>query len=173
MLHELIVFGGVAFWIITAIVFLLAICLVESVDEFSGASVVQIGYVLFLVAFTNITLDLSPYWWCPIPYLIIGVLWFLFMMTHRVKQLRRWIDEQADPDDFRRKLKENKLSFHRDREKWLDIYKTEPSWPKFFDRVVLWPLSMLKFATRDLLRLVYDACTDALVRYRNSLLGIK
>ncbi len=94
VVYELIVFGGVAFWLLTAIVFLIALSMVESLEEFSGASALQCGYIVFLVLFCNIRLDLSPYWWSPIPYLLIGLVWFLFMMTHRVKSLRRWIDKQ-------------------------------------------------------------------------------
>jgi hypothetical protein len=171
MFYELIVFGGVAFWLLTVIVILIALSMVESLEEFSGASALQCGYIAFLVLFCNISLDLSPYWWSPVPYLLIGLLWFLFMMTHRVKSLRRWIDKQPDPDQLRHDLQ--KGCPHTIPEEWLFIYKTEPSWPKFFDRVLLWPLSMVKFASRDMLKAVYDVCLDRLISYKNALLGIK
>jgi hypothetical protein len=171
MVYELIVFGGVAFWLITAIVFLIALSLVESIDDFSGASVFQCGYILFLLLFCNINLDLSPYWWSPVPYLLVGLLWFLFMMTHRVKSLRRWIDKQPLPDEIRKQLKHG--GRYSVETKWRHIYETEPSWPKFFDRVLLWPLSMMKFASRDMLKAVYDACVERLVAYKHALLGIK
>jgi hypothetical protein len=171
MVYELIVFGGFAFWLLTAIVFLIALSMVESLEEFSGASALQCGYIVFLVLFCNISLDLSPYWWSPVPYLLIGLLWFLFMMTHRVKSLRRWIDKQPNPDEIRKNLKDG--SGYSVATEWRHIYNTEPSWPKFFDRVLLWPLSMVKFASRDMLKAVYDVCVDRLVAYKHALLGIK
>jgi hypothetical protein len=171
MVYELLVFGGTAFWLLTAIVFLTALSMVESIEEFSGASALQCGYIVFLVLFCNISLDLSPYWWSPVPYLLIGLLWFLFMMTHRVKSLRRWIDKQSAPDEIRAYLKNgSRCDIPRE---WAHIYNTEPSWPKFFDRVLLWPLSMVKFASRDMLKAVYDVCVERLVAYKHALLGIK
>lgn len=170
MIYELIVFGGVAFWLITAIVFIMTLNLVESLDDISGASILQIGYIVFLVLFCNVGFDISKYWWSPIPYLIIGLLWFLFMMTHRVKSLRRWIDKQSDPDEIRKSLKDCSEKIPNE---WRHIYVTEPSWPKFFDRVLLWPLSMVKFACSDMLKAVYDVRVDKLVAYKHALLGIK
>lgn len=171
MVYELIVLGGVAFWLITAIVFLTTLSMVESLDEFSGAAMLQCGYIVFLVMFCNISLDLSKYWWSPIPYLLIGLLWFLFMMTHRVKSLRRWIDKQSNPDEIRADLKAG--HGYKIPDEWKHIYNTEPSWPKFFDRVLLWPLSMVKFASRDMLKAVYEVCVERLVAYKHALLGIK
>lgn len=171
MLYELIVFGGVAFWLLTAIVLIIAFSTVESIEEFSTASAIQCAYIVFLILFCNISLDLSPYWWSPVPYLLIGFVWFLFMMTHRVKSLRRWIDRQPNSNEIRENLKGN--DFRYVPSEWRYIYKTEPSWPKFFDRILLWPLSMVKFASRDLLKAVYDVCVDKLVAYKHSLLGIK
>lgn len=171
MVYELIVFGGVAFWLLTALAFLIILMTVDSVDYFSFAFTVFVGYIAVFALFSDVNLDLGKYWWGPILYLLIGLGWFLFMMTYRVRSLRRWMDSQEDPDAVRESLKGGDGPYipHQ----WRSIYNTEPSWPKFIDRVTLWPLSMLKFASRDLIEVVYNMCAARLVAYRDALLGIK
>lgn len=171
MLFELFVFGGILFWIITAIFAIIIFSILENVDDVSAATIALIVYLGIMFGLSNI--EYNFVWWHLVTYFSVGFLWFMFRMTANTKKLRKWIDSQPDPDKIRKSFKEDDGYDSSIPREYRTVYQTEPSWPKFFDRVVLWPLSFAKYLLADLLFDIYDSLSKLLISYRNTILGIK
>lgn len=165
MIFDLVVFGGVIFWIVVVATTILALGFLESSDEAPVACIIVGVITAILIVACDIPWAIR--WWMPVAYLLIGLIWFMFMMTYRLRPLREWIKEDPTRKDL---FKDNLVAIPRDLAK---IYRTEPCYAKFFDRVLFWPLSMLKFALQDLAKAVYDSLVASLIRYKHYVIGVK
>lgn len=174
MLTELFIVGGIFFWIITAMFLIIIFSALENMSEISVATIFFAVYLVIIGGLTNFTkeFEVSITWWHVLLYLGIGCLWFLTRMTSNLRKLKRWIDSKSDSEEIKKSLSKFKYCNLVPSE-YRRIYESEPSFSKFFDRVILWPFCVLKYIFADLCFDIYSFFEKSLVKYKNSILGIE
>ena len=168
MLHELIMFGGIAFWVITSLVVLLLFCSVESSDEaYSVYFPISVG--LFYLFSKPPVIDT----YLIITYLVIGLVWFLGVFRYKLSIVKKYLK------DYPEYIKDGLVNLSayspnvKDYQRHSivsEIYLEEPSFPRFFDRFFCWPISMIKMFFGDFMQFVYYSISDGLKNYKNNFL---
>lgn len=164
MLVDLIMFGGVFFWIVFGVAMIAMLSMTDNQDD--GAITVFLISVAAFFALTKppqIFLD----WRLIVAYFGIGIVWWFFVFNIKLLKLKRYLDE-----DSRRVIDGTVNSVYLSRE-MLAIYDSEPSFEKFFSRCFCWPLNMIKFFFKDFMQEVWRVISNFAVLYKNRLLGVK
>ena len=140
MLHNLIEFGGLLFWIIVCLDVLLILAFLDESDS-ASAGVFAASIAAFYLLSTPP--ELCWQWICG--YFVIGIFWFLAIFRYRIGKLKKFlvkygfnINEHKSVTYFLDSSSEDNAS------KMMNIYEYEPSFARFFDRLFCWPFSILK-----------------------------
>lgn len=163
LLFELVLFNSIIFWAI-CLPFLFWCYYFLGEEDYYG-TIPLIILTIFLVSFTNVpTVVSSLSWLWVLNYLIVGIVWWFSIFNLKLWKLRKY-------------LRANNLTGESFKEHNLDsehlyIYRTEPSFNTFCDRIICWPISILRFVLGDALEYAYNFVYDWTITYKKKFLGI-
>lgn len=158
MFYELIMFGGVLFWALFALLCIFELVWVET-DSVGG-----LGFIIGLALFYAFSQPPIIGWQWIVSYLVIGLVWFFVMFHWNLSKVRKYLKDNPE-------MKEKTIYG------WdvdiRHIYDTEPSFSNFVDRLFAWPFSMIRVFFGDFIFEVYNQVAKFLVQYKDKYLGLK
>lgn len=162
MLYELFEFGGIIFFIIIGIILWITFSYIESVDEgdIPIGLIPIIGTILFFL-FTKVP-EISIRW--ILAYLITGLIIFFLMFYYNLLKIRAFVSKNKRSGI----TLEDILSKDRNIEK---LYRYEPSFTRFIDRVFCWPICIIKIFFKDMIYDIYTILHKHLTRYKNTFIN--
>ena len=166
--------NGLVFPVLSVIALLAISVSVDQCDESPIASIILGSYLAATYAFTNavefvgaLNYGFWPWFGGISAYLTVGAAWWLFVFRFHLGLLRDYINSCGDSDGARRSLSKGKSYFlPNDMRR---IYETEPSFSTASDRILLWPLSIIRFFGDDFIKLVFNA----LKNHKRRFLGLE
>lgn len=175
MLFELIVFGSITFYVLSAIAIVVMLSFTDSDED----SVAIVAFVISVAVFWGLSKppEISLGWIAA--YFAVGCCWWFFVFNLRLIKLKRFLKENPTfiedgkvciPDSYSL----TGMTIDRKRvEEMKNIDKNEPSFSKFFSRTFCWPLNMLKFFLSDVAEGVWCIVKRYTLMYKQSLLGLR
>jgi len=170
MLYELVLFGGVFFWCLVAAVLTVVFFNVEDDEDYGGLTGIFFPFcVAAFYVFSNPP-TISIYW--VLTYLLIGVSWFFMMFRYRLGKLRNWMKKYPAGHFLGKDGKISTIKIMDENSKMYYIFRNEPSWGRFIDRLFCWPMSMIKMLVGDVVYDAYKWLEKKLIEYKNNFLNI-
>lgn len=161
MIYDLIAFGGIVFWTLFVIAFIIEVAVQDT-----GASVV--AFLISIAVFYGLSQPPDIDWIFITSYFVVGVVWWLIVFHYRLNVIKCWINLNQD------KLKTGKnLYLHSITDAKVRLYfEKEPSLATFMDRVFCWPASMLRILINDIAEELYNKIAHWLKAYKARYLNI-
>jgi len=176
MLYELFAFTGtlsISLMIIGALVILIA---GETEDLFCWP--VPIVGILIYTLFTQ---PPTFHWGWFVGYFVLGLIWFFVMFFINLTKIKKYLKANPDfwyPSEERMVQRADHLdkdsdfyNQYADKKIW-HLYQTEPSVERFLDRVLCWPLLIIKFCCADLTVSLYESIADYLLNFKKRYLKV-
>lgn len=163
MFLELITFGGIFFWSLVGIAFLLI--LINTDTDYEPGAIAT--FIISLFIFWGLAKTPVPDWRWPVAYLATGLAWWFFVFNVRLVKLRNYL--KANP----KFIENGEVKPYGMTDEMRVIYDNEPSFEKFFGRTLCWPINMIKFFFKDFLDLLYKKLSVFFLFYKDRMLGLK
>ncbi len=172
MIYDVIIFGGLVFWVLFGIATLFMLIFTDSDKELPAIST----FLISLLVFFGFSQPPSIDWKFFVGYFVVGAAWWFFVFNVRLLKLKTFL--QKNPDYIKEGKIDIPYSSYDNNQSTLNremitIHENEPSFEKFFSRTFCWPLNMLKFLFSDLAVKVYEIVSRGAILYKNYLLNVR